>query len=181
MKKIFIVILLLVGFSAQAEMSFEYTSVARKDCVTIDSDEMHEDAPIDFYTGSCEGRGNYEVVISGGDLRYGLDLSYKGIEIPTVWLSSFYDMGSNLIEWRYELKKGVKKYTALIYRLKFVDYTPDGQDGEKDMLVVMRLKKEKSCTIGKLVGLPNMNQKARDLADNPKSSCLQENDNKNLM
>lgn len=175
MKSLLISLLLLIGTYAQAKIGSVYTSVEPQDCVTINGSELLAEPEIDFYEGECAAFGGYRVYISGGDIRYSLDLSYQGQSIDTIKLASFHDMGSAKIEWRYERKgdgfDNTLEYTALIYRLNYTTYTENGEPTDKDMLVVVRLDQQNSCVIGTIEQQANMNEKARQLADNKSASC----------
>jgi hypothetical protein len=179
MKAILIALLSLVAYSASAQMQSVYTSVDVKDCVTVTSSEMDK-GPIDFYTGECPAMGGYKVTITGGDIRYNLDLSYEGVRIPTLKPMQFHDMGSSKIEWRYkrtgsDWNSYQVEYTALIYRLNLDSYNPaTGESKPQDTLVVVRLNGASSCVVGMVEQQANMNQKARQIADNPAASCVNE-------
>lgn len=174
---------LFVGLFLFSSTSFAgyqsvYTNIDYKSCVTVDSSELHSEPEIDFYTGECPALGGYRVTISGGDIRYSLKLNYNGVEIPTVRPGGFHDLPSSKIEWRYERvgswgNYGVN-YKALIYRLNAtVDYDDStGNPISEDMLVVVRLKREKSCVVGIVKQQADMNKKARKIADNMNASCI---------
>lgn len=181
MKAILIALSTVFAVSAMAKTQSVYTSVDTKDCVTVTSSEM-DNGPIDFYTGECPAMGGYKVTITGGDIRYNLDLSYQGVRIPTLKPLYFHDMGSAKIEWRYQRTGGdwesyQVEYKALIYRLSIDSYNPDtGESKDQDTLVVVRLNGASSCVVGMVEQQADMNQKARQIADNPQATCMnQEN------
>lgn len=157
---------LLIAFSLVATQAWAndstYTNVDVDSCTTIETSEGNPDAEIDYYTGICRGVDSYQVKISGGDLRYGLSLIYKGQEIEDLTkISSFHDMGSTKIEWRYEKNsRGQKIYKALIFRIRAYE-----NDTNVDYLHVVKLNGSDSCTVAVLTGLENMNEAARKIAD----------------
>jgi hypothetical protein len=152
LKKLTTLAVCLSSMALMAKPSSQYTSVAEKDCITTENSAWNADAEIDFYAAKCPSFGGYEVEVSGGDLRYNLKLSYNGKAIETEQLGAFHDMGSSKIEWRYDVgSKGDIKYTALIYRLNFQDWSEEKEENfEESRLIVVRLEGEKSCIIGRV-------------------------------
>lgn len=148
-----------------------YTSVKVDDCITLDSADFDDPVEIDYYTGVCRGYGPYTVMISGGDLRYGLSLLYRGKEIAGLTkTSAFHDMGSDVVEWRVE--QGQPK--ALIFRISAAeDFSENGMPEDVDLLHVVKLDELNSCTVAVLKKQANLNQLARKVADNIEAySCL---------
>ena len=170
LKKLILILSVLVSQQAFANHS-TYTSVAVDDCVTIDSSEFDEEFEIDYYDGICKGLGGFAVNISGGDLRYSLNLLYRGKSIDGITkFIGFHDLGSDKVEWRYEVVNGKKVYKALIFRIS----AWDGIEMKNyDILHVVKLKGQNSCTVATLENKINMNEKARVIADNiSKYNCL---------
>lgn len=168
-----ILISLIAAFSVSAFAKIEnksvYTSVDPQDCITIESSEFQTDPEIDYYTAECAGFGGYKAIVSGGDIRYNLSLNFEGQDITLARPPSFHDLGSKMIEWRYEQdpNKSVK-LTSLIYRLTVTD----GADGtNSDVLYVVRLNGAKSCLIG-AVSSGDLNERAREIADDASAQCL---------
>lgn len=174
MKTIIIFMTLALASTVQAATySSEYTSVNEDDCQTLESSALSDTDEGDFYTGLCPSLGGYTVKISGGDLRYAVLLSYQDTVIQLIHPPGFHDMGSSKIEWRTRTQNGVKEYTALIYRLQFQDYNQKtGENFENEQLVVVRLNKADSCTVGVVNKQTNMNEKARKIADNLNAPCI---------
>ena len=167
-----ICILFLMSLSVPAEPLSTYTSVEPKDCVTIDSAEHYQEPEIDFYQAECPSFGPYRLLVTGGDIRYSIRLRYADIIFPLMELSSFHDLGSKRVEWRYEREKTDANnyrinYKALIYRLNY-----STEAGDKQALIVTRLNHEKSCVIGVIEQSDDMNKRARDLADSSETQCL---------
>ena len=161
--------LFLLGAFSTASLAAEsvYTSVKVEDCITINSSEFDEVPEIDYYTGICRGQGPYVVKISGGDIRYSLSLLFRGEEITGLTkTTAFHDMGSELVEWRYDADKNLK---ALIFRIN----ADNGYGESEDLLHVVKLNKMATCTVAVISGESNMNQKARNIADNISAySCM---------
>ncbi|MEM7646350.1 MAG: hypothetical protein AAF203_05530 [Pseudomonadota bacterium] len=160
---------------AHPELESKYTSVKPADCFAANSSELELEPEIDFYEGTCPAFGGYVVEISGGDIRYSLSLHYgkKKIDLPRP--GAFHDMGSDVIEWRFNRHNsnghGPFHPNALIYRLNVADDLTEGPKNI-DRLIVVRLNKEKSCVIGDLSKVKDMNKKARAIADDFSSPCL---------
>ncbi|HPI39241.1 MAG TPA: hypothetical protein PLJ21_00450 [Pseudobdellovibrionaceae bacterium] len=151
-----------------------YTDLST-DCILVS--ESTDLAPIDFSTKECKAFGGYTLRESGGDLRYGPELSFQGTAINLQRPSAFHSMGSQKIEWVYDLEKnkegfGEIHFKALIYRLSVANIDSNGENTkDKSVLFVVRLAGEKSCLIGRVL----TNKDARDLANSLKSPCSNEN------
>lgn len=172
--KILLTSVLLFSTYAFAEIGSSYTDIETSKCVVISSSELDGEEGVDYLTAECPSFGGYRLMVSGGDIRYSLDLSYEGVEIPMVKLSSFHDLPSAKVEWRYVRSNvewtPVVTYTALIYRL---NRQVDPQtDENKDMLIVVRLNKDKSCVVGVVDQQTDMNVKARRIADDIDAKCI---------
>ena len=156
-----------------------YSSIKDTDCVIYDSSELHEEPEIDFLTAECPAFGGYRVMISGGDIRYNLGLSYNGTKINTLQPEGFHNTGSNVIEWRFNRVQRLgyfeAKYTALIYRLSVSEYNETANENQDvTKLVVVRLSGEQSCIIGVFTNESNDNNLARKIADNPDAKCIED-------
>lgn len=154
---------------AQTKTSSVYTDL-KKDCIVVS--DATDAAPIDFYTSECKAFGGFTLKESGGDLRYGPELSFEGQEINLQRPPNFHQMGSQKIEWVYDLIRGEEgdgtlKFKALIYRLSIADVEPDRPD--QSVLYVIRLNGKKSC----LIGTSKTNEGARQLANNKSAPCVQ--------
>lgn len=161
----------------------QYTSLAPKDCVTLDSDSLHPNPEIDFYEAECPAFGGYQLTVGGGDLRYHVGLSYNGKSIELVSPPSFHDVGAKA-EWRFKRieKTGDGDYKplsaepiGLIYRLNMDSYDENtGKNKTIQELVVVRLKGSESCVIGRVKQSGKMNIEAQALADKLDAKCVTE-------
>ena len=142
-----------------------YTDIT-KECVTIQA--SNDTSEIDFLETECKSFGGFTLKISGGDLRYGPELSYAGTEIDLQRPMGFHDTGSAKIEWMYQLTRdadgsGSIKWTGLIYRL----VVSDENGTNSSILYSVRLDGAKSCLIGK----SKDNAVARQLVLGSKANC----------
>ena len=177
MKFLIMNVLVLMAATAFAKSDSVYTSVAKKDCKSIEDSETDPNAPIDYYTGHCKGQNGYTVVVSGGDIRYDVSLLYSGRAIQLTQIGSFHDMGADKVEWRGAVGANgqISKFDALIYRLNVGVYNVDTTETVySDILYVARLNGAKSCIVGKVSRATNMNEQARKIADNAASlPCIE--------
>ncbi len=172
MKKIFLLLALAFSTQAKAELLSAYTSLVDQSCVVYDSADLHKDPEIDFLTQECSGLGGYQVMITGGDLRYPLSLVYNGTEITLTRIYSFHQVASSKIEWLYERSTdGRVQYKALIHRIGYDAGTNSAKDTE--ILIVTKLDKEKTCPVAVISPSKNMNAQARAKAEQVDSlKCL---------
>ena len=159
---------LSISAFAKTETTSSYTDL-KADCIVVSV--ASENAPMDFYESECKAYGGYTLKETGADLRYGPELTYKGTEIDLQRPSTFHNMGSQKIEWLYDLTRGEEgdgelKFKALIYRLSVADMNPNKKD--TSVLYVVRLDKENSCVIG----TASNNTAARKLANDPNAKCV---------
>ncbi len=159
MRKLLVLVAFLAFQSVQAEIGSVYTNI-KEDC--LDVSVPTELAPIDFYDAACKSFGGYNLTISGGDIRYSPRLSFGAKEIALINPYSFHDLGSDKIEWVYNLSRdsegsGTLVWKALIYRLNV-----QNNEAMKDesILYVVRLDGENTCSLG----TAKTNEEARDLA-----------------
>lgn len=144
----------------------EYTSVAEKNCTTLESIPEHAG----YYHASCPSKKPYKIEVEGGDLRYGLQVVFAGKTLR-YWVPEFFDIG-NTVEWRSHQENGQKIYHGLIYRMYRANYSDTGESlADKQELVVVRLDKHNTCTLGIIPASKHMNVKARELADNTSAVC----------
>ena len=180
MKSILLILTLLIPALslAGAATRSAYTSIATSDCVTSYSSEWEQEPTIDSLATECPGLGGYRPLISGGDLRYDLDLRFEDKLIEPLRLPSFHEPGSDKIEWRFSLAANEEiQFHALIYRLSYQDYDADSdRPRDTSMLVVVRLNGAQSCLLGTVPASRDMNGKARRMADDLTLACRGESD-----
>jgi hypothetical protein len=157
----------LLSVSAFAETKSVYTDM-KTDCIVVSS--ATDKAPIDFFESECKSYGGYSLKENGGDLRYGPELSFNGTQIDLQRPGHFHNLGSEKIEWVYDLARdeegsGKLNFKALIYRLSVANEDPDLKDSS--VLYVVRLDKQKSC----IIGTAKTNEAARELANNKTAKC----------
>lgn len=169
MKFTLIALLTLISANTNAsEWKSIYTDLS-KDCVEISV--ATEQAPIDFYEAECKAFGGFQLKIAGSDIRYSPRLSFGETEVELNRPMSFHDMGSDKIEWMYEISRdeegsGNMEWKGLIYRLSVAD--PEFPErGDASILYVTRLNGAKSCHLGKV----RTNEAARKLVMDPKAAC----------
>lgn len=170
MKKMVITSLLFVvplSVFAKTATKSVYTDL-KNDCIVVS--EATEMAPIDFFSSECKAFGGYGLKEAGGDLRYGPELSFAGKEIDLQRPGSFHEMGSQKIEWVYDISRdeegsGALKFKALIYRLKVAD---NRSERDNSVLFVVKLDGKKSC----VTGTAKTNEAARALANNKSAKCV---------
>lgn len=175
MKKTILISFSMLFFSSMvhAKLLSAYTSVDSKDCVTYQ--ESDDSSEIDFYTGECAGLGGYQVIVSGGDIRYDLSLKKDGQEIKLSNYSGFHDLGSDKIEWLYERStENAVIYKALIHKLSINIYDEStGEQKDEEVLLVSKLNGTNSCTVAEVKKSPRMNELAREIAEKAENmSCL---------
>ena len=69
----------LLSFShAEARVYSIYSSLEEDSCIVYDAASLHKNPEIDFLVSECPGYGGYQLMVSGGDLRYPLSLIYQG-------------------------------------------------------------------------------------------------------
>jgi hypothetical protein len=153
-------------FAADAGFKSVYTDV-KADCVTIS--QSNDNSEIDFLEATCKSFGGYELLISGGDVRYAPQLKFSGQPLTIDEPGAFHDIASDKIEWIYQLAQnregfGQLDWKGLIYRLS----VSDREDGSsRSVLYAVRLDGAKTCTIG----TAKTNDEARALVYNSKPGC----------
>lgn len=170
-----------LGVSAHAKPLSIHTSIADVDCVINESSELEKEPEIDHFTKECPGLGGYRVIVSGGDLRYGITLDYQGTQVALDYQGSFHEPGSSKIEWVYERQPilGARdnpseaKYLALIHRINYQTMNENGDLGESTKLYVTKLAGKDSCVVGVVAAVKDMNAKATALGAKAQSlPCL---------
>ncbi|MGE5085932.1 MAG: hypothetical protein ACM3MG_06485 [Bacillota bacterium] len=156
------------ALAQKTQTASKYTDM-KADCIVVS--QSTDESPIDFYSSECKSFGGYTLRESGSDLRYGPELNYQDTEIDLQRPGTFHNLGSQKIEWIYDITQGEEgdgeiNFKALIYRLSVADINPTKKD--KSILYVVRLNKEKSC----LIGTVSSNEAARKLANDSSAKCV---------
>ncbi|MBS9781798.1 MAG: hypothetical protein KGV56_04820 [Gammaproteobacteria bacterium] len=164
--------------------SSEYTNMGDSNCVELIEEGNDDNGG--YSLSKCKGKGGYDYYYAdGGEHGSGFYAQYRKKEIRDGYWATFHNP-QGTIEWRFHYENGKKIYHALIYRLNLYGsrFTGPGFDDvehkkeiSRDVLVVHRLDKEKSCWLGGIVQSKNMNIKARQLADDKNAKCINEEDN----
>jgi hypothetical protein len=154
---------------AFAKTTSVYTDM-KQDCIVVSS--ATDQAPIDFYSSECKAFGGFKLQEEGSDLRYHPSLSFNQKEIDLQIPYSFHEMGSNKMEWVYDLTQdkegsGVLTFKALIFRINSDVESDNGDSKSVSTLHVVRLNGEKSC----IIGLVSTNEEARALANKTDAAC----------
>lgn len=158
----------VTALAQKTQTASKYTDL-KADCIVVS--QSTDESPMDFYGSECKAFGGYTLKETGSDLRYGPELSYKDTEIDLQRPGTFHNMGSQKIEWVYDVTSGEEgdgeiNFKALIYRLSVADMNPNKKD--KSVIYVVRLDKEKSC----IIGTASSNEAARKLANNTAAKCV---------
>lgn len=158
--KTILVLAAIFGFEfSHAAIKSAYTAI-KTDCLEVSVPTNK--AEIDFFDASCKSFGGYNLTITGGDLRYSPALNYGAKKIDLLHPSSFHNLGSEKMEWIYDLTRdekgiGTIVWKAFIYRLGVYN---DVLQKDESVLYVVRLDGEKSCALG----TAKTNTEARKLA-----------------
>lgn len=162
-------VLFVASIQANAELLSTTTKLADEACVVYDGSVLQKQPEIDFLTEECPGLGGYQVMISGGDLRYPMSLIYGGKEIKLTNLGSFHQAYGE-VTWLFTRVGGQVIYKSLIHR---VDYNEPDKVDALHMLVITKLDKENTCAVATVQEAPDMEEQARALAEKAESlSCL---------
>ena len=145
----------------------QYTSIAEKDCRTLDSDNMGS-------IQECEPYQNIFVKVLEGDIRQSITLRREEKEYAlNFWLTitdAFSSLGSK-IEWRYKVDNPHYP-VGLIVRL---DVTEEIEDMEHRIsyLIVSKITHNQICVVGKILPQANQTLLARSMLEHSeKMPCL---------
>jgi len=176
--RIYILGLLLFGLgSIQAESKktdgsnsiyeSSYTSIAPKDCRTLDSDNLGS-------IEECESFADMKVTVIEGDIKEGISLTRDNqryeLNFSSALSYAFLSLGLEL-EWRYK-RNEFDNPLALIVRLE-VNEDPEDLDKTTGYLVVSKITEKDICIVGKIEAQKNQDEIARDMAEKShEMSCL---------
>jgi len=144
-----------------------YTSIAQKDCRTLESDNLGS-------IQECESFAGMKVTVIEGDIRQSITLSRddKQYEL-NFWNTVSYGFSSLglELEWRY-LHNQFDNPVGIIVRL---EVNEDEDDSEKvtSYLVVSKITEKEICVVGKVAPQKNQNEAAREMVEQSnKMSCI---------
>lgn len=156
---------------ADVRVDSVYTSLF-DGCAVINSSDFDEPFEIDYVTKECAGLAGYRPTIQGGDLRYSLSLTYNDTVVFDGNLTAAFNDTGEKAEWRYEVTDRTEiVYTALIYRINYQTYVNESP-ADTTALVVVRLNGANTCVVGLVSAANDMNQTARDIADDKSAQCI---------
>ena len=155
--------------SSNEKYTSSYTSIAEKDCITLDSDDIGS-------IQECESFGDIRVKVLEGDMRQSITLIRQNVEYNLDFQSTtstdFSTLGSK-IEWRHEKGKP-KNLKGIIVRFEVYDDLDD-LDKVHTYLVVSKITPHAICIVGKIPPQSNQNELARAMLDsNEELPCLKE-------
>lgn len=116
-------------------------------------------------TARCPGVGGYELLVQDSDARMSIDVVAPGGEVTPLQLASlvgngaFSSLGAQA-EWR---PSDGSAPTALIVRFNAFQQ-PEQPERPTSYLVVARLKRGDTCSVGRVDPGPAQNERARDMA-----------------
>ena len=157
-----ILIWLFLSISAFAQVKSVYTSLAAKDCKTIESNDQEGGS----YRGECPGAGGYRLELLEGDIRQTINIiapDKTRFELD-LWskVSSGFSAVGEKAEWR--VRSG--RPSALIIRFN-VNEKADAEDPAAlvSYLVIAKITGNSACLTDVVGPVKNQNVKARQLAD----------------
>ena len=144
-----------------------YTSIAEKDCLTLDSDDLGS-------IQECESFYNIKVRVIEGDIRQGITLTYKDKEYSLNFqsnVSPFFSTLASKIEWRHEVDN-IDNIKGMIVRLDVNDKS-DSFDKKTSFLIVTKITEDNICVIGRILPQNRQNEVARKMLEKSKNMpCL---------
>lgn len=161
MKKILfsVVVAAFFAVSVSAQNTSLYTSLATKDCRTIESDETGAG----WYLGECKGVGGFKLRLSEGDIRQSITVvAPNGTESDLQFgrISSGFSSVGEKAEWRMKGKKPVAVILRFIY-----SYDPEDSSRTRSELVVAKISGSKACITDVVGPAKSQNVIARQRAD----------------
>ncbi|CAA6810717.1 MAG: Unknown protein [uncultured Sulfurovum sp.] len=147
--------------------SSSYTSIAQKDCITLDSDNVGS-------IQECESFEGIGVKVIEGDIRQSIILTRNeheyDLDFWTTVSSAFSSLGLK-IEWRHQLGKP-QNLKGMIVRFEASD-NHEKAEKSTSYLVVSKINHEEICVVAKILPQKNQNEIARTILDtNDEIPCL---------
>lgn len=165
-----LLLILITGFPLYAKgsnFSSVYTSLT--ECKVIEETERDS-------IQECPGKEDYRILLKSGDARSWITIKKGDKLIVDLWnevmnnaRGHFAYVSGKVAEWRYKGKVPI----AFIFRVTGTEEIPNDGNSlptykDKSILLVIRLKNETACLIGKTTS----NTKARKIADDSSKKCL---------
>lgn len=144
-----------------------YTSIAPKDCRTLESDNLGS-------IEECESFADIKVTVIEGDIKQGITLTRDNqryeLNFRNTISYAFISLGFEL-EWRYK-RNEFENPMALIVRLE-VNEDPEDLDKVTSYLVVSKITEKEICIVGKVEAQKNQDKVARAMAEKShEMSCI---------
>jgi hypothetical protein len=146
-----------------------YTSIAQKDCITLDSDNMGSvqecESFLDIGVKVIESDIRQSIILTRNEKKY--DLAFGLVISP-----AFSSLGLN-VEWRHETGKP-KNLKGMIVRFEVSD-DYENLDKVSSYLLVSKLSNDKICVVAKISPQKEQNEIAREILDSTEDlGCLKE-------
>lgn len=170
MKKILFSVMVAAVFAVavNAQNTSLYSSLAVKDCKTIESDETGAG----WYIGECKGVGGFKLRLTEGDIRQSIIVigpngTQSDLEFGRI--SSGFSSVGDKAEWRMKGKKPI----AVILRYTY-SYDPEDSSRTRSELVVAKITGSKACITDVVGPAKSQNVIARQRADTAASRPCKE-------
>ena len=155
----------------EKKLTSSYTSIAEKDCMTLDSDDLGS-------IQECEPFFNIRVKVIEGDIRQSItlirDTKEYDLNFSATVTSAFSSLGPK-IEWVHEFDKP-ENLKGMIVRLN-ANETMENTDHLTSFLVVSKITLDTICVVGKVLPQESQNSVAREMLENSNElPCLRDRD-----
>jgi len=144
-----------------------YTSIAQKDCQTLESDNLGS-------IQECESFAGMKVTVIEGDIRQSITLTREGKQYDlNFWNTISYGFSSLglELEWRY-LHNQFDNPVGVIVRLE-VNEDEDDMEKVTSYLVVSKITEKEICVVGKVTPQKSQKESAREMVEKSATmSCI---------
>ncbi len=152
--------------SSDSMYESSYTSIAQKDCQTLESDNLGS-------IEECESFAGMKVVVIEGDIKQGIILTRDNkryeLDFKSVISEEFIYLGLDL-EWRYKHQE-FDNPVAMIVRLDVND--DEDMDKITSYSLVSKITEKEICIVGKVKIEENQNKLADKMAEKAyKMPCI---------
>lgn len=154
-----LIIILLAGIMAEAQVSSVYTDLDAEKCKTL---ELQEDEG-GSYKGECKGVGGYMLHVIEGDLRQTINVIAPNGEEHQLRLWEHFT-GFSAVGPRAEWRVKAKKPFALIFRFN-VSEDPIDSSKITSYLIVVKITQDFACVTEIIKPSKTQNAEARKAAD----------------